>query len=91
MDFLRGDLNICMHIEFAMPSQQGGVLATYNLPLLLLHLKQWADVYGIEYETELTKWALHVYLQQQQYYSWFALTWSWPILHQYKIHFGPEA
>lgn len=79
-----------MHIEFAMPTQQGGVLATYNLPLLLLHLKQWSDIYGIEYDTELTRWALNVRLQQQQYYSWFVLTWAWSGLHHYRIYRGPE-
>lgn len=84
-----GQFKYPMHIEFSLPSQQGGVIAAYNLPLLLLHLKQWSDIYGVEYETELTRWALILYLEQQQYYSWFALTWSWAALHQYRIYRDP--
>ena len=74
-----------MHIEFKLPSGAGGQAAHYSCTLLNRELARWSDLYGYTYTTKITYYRLTVRLDQEQAYTWFALSWpqtqiKWQIL-----------
>lgn len=71
------NVGLTVYLEFELPSARGGWPVTYSIPLLQLHLEQWAEFYKVPYHTELTHWSLQVYFEQSRYYSFFALSWPW--------------
>lgn len=65
-----------MYIEFALPSGAGGQAAAYVNSLLNQELHAWSDQYGIPYNTKIHKYTKRVTFDDEETYSFFALTWN---------------
>jgi hypothetical protein len=65
-----------MYIEFALPTGAGGMAAQYANNLLNQELHAWSDLYDIPYNTKLVKYTKRVTFDNEETYSFFAMTWN---------------
>lgn len=68
-------VNTSMHIEFKLPSGAGGQAAYYSCSVLNQTLKEWGNIYGFRYTTEITYYKLHLHFEDERAYTVFALCW----------------
>ena len=64
-----------MYIEFTLPKGAGGHAAAYVNSLLNKELHAWADQYNISYNTKTVKYTKRITFDDNETYSFFALTW----------------
>jgi hypothetical protein len=67
-----------MYIEFALPTGAGGTAAQYVNSLLNQELHAWSDLYDIPYNTKIVKYTKRVTFDNEELYSFFAMTWNPP-------------
>lgn len=65
-----------MYIEFALPTGSGGQAAAYVNSLLNKELHAWSDKYNIPYNTKIHKYTKRITFDDNETYSFFALTWN---------------
>jgi len=65
-----------MYIEFQLPTGAGGMTAQYTNSVLNRNLHAWSDRYGIPYNKKIHKWTVRVTFDNEENYSFFALTWN---------------
>ena len=74
-----------MYIEFTLPTGAGGQAAAYVNGLLNRELHAWSDQYGIPYNTKTVKYTKRITFDQEETYSFFAMTWN-PKEEKFKNH-----
>ena len=65
-----------MYIEFQLPTGAGGMAAQYTSSLLSRNLTAWSNRYNIRYVTKIHKYTVRVTFDQDEIYSFFAMTWQ---------------
>ena len=65
-----------MYIEFTLPTGAGGQAAIMVNHLLNKELHDWSDQYGIPYNTKVVKYTKRITFDDNETYSFFALTWN---------------
>lgn len=65
-----------MYLEFQLPTGAGGLAAQYTSSLLARNLTAWSNRYNIPYNTKIHKWTMRVTFDNDEIYSFFAMTWS---------------
>lgn len=69
-----------MHIEFKLPSGAGGQAAHYSCTVLNQALKQWQDLYGFQYTTEITYYRLTLRFHDDRALTWFLISWPTTVI-----------
>ena len=65
-----------MYIEFQLPMGAGGMAAQYTNSAINRNLDQWSNRYGIAYNKKIHKHTVRVTFDNEDFYSFFALTWN---------------
>ena len=65
-----------MHIEFRLPTAQGGQQAVYTCSLLMRELAAWCRLYGFEHYKTISHYKIIIEFPDPRAYTVFALTWQ---------------
>lgn len=65
-----------MYIEFSLPSGAAGQGAAHANMIINNALLAWSDKYGIPYQTKIIKYIKRVTFENDEHYSFFAMTWN---------------
>lgn len=65
-----------MYLEFQLPTGAGGMAAQYTSSILNRNLTDWSNLYNIAYVKKIHKYTVRVTFDNDQTYSFFALTWN---------------
>lgn len=64
-----------MLIEFQLPSRGAGMATAHALGLLKQELRAWSKKYNIEYTEKTVRYTHRVCFDDDENYSFFAVTW----------------
>lgn len=64
-----------MLIEFQLPMGAGGMAAAHALGIIRQELRAWSKKYQISYTEKTVRYTHRVCFDQDEHYSFFALTW----------------
>lgn len=65
-----------MYVEFRLPTGAGGMAAQYTYGMLSRNLRAWSEQYSIPHQKKLVKYIVKVTFDNDESYSFFALTWQ---------------
>lgn len=65
-----------MYLEFKLPSGAGGYAAGVANQILNKELHAWADQYNIAYTKKLHKYTVRIAFDNDNIYTFFAVTWN---------------
>ena len=65
-----------MYIEFSLPNGSAGQAAAHANRIITLALHEWSDKYNIPYNVKNIKSFKRVTFDQDEHYSFFAMTWN---------------
>ena len=65
-----------MYIEFSLPTGSAGQAAAHANRIITLALHEWSDKYNIPYNVKNIKYFKRVTFEQDEHYSFFAMTWN---------------
>ena len=65
-----------MYIEFSLPNGSAGQAAAHANRIITLALHEWSDKYNIPYNVKNIKYFKRVTFDQDEHYSFFAMTWN---------------
>jgi len=65
-----------VYIEFQLPNGSAGQAAAHANRIITLALHDWSDKYNIPYNVKNVKYFKRVTFDQDEHYSFFAMTWN---------------
>jgi hypothetical protein len=65
-----------MYIEFSLPNGAAGQAAGHANMIIDDQLVEWSQKYNIPYTTKIVKYIKRVTFEQDEHYSFFAMTWN---------------